>query len=326
MSPSMSPETPMTSDTRPHALTPLPEPAYYQLFGLILRSDYALGALPQTAPAPADISFVRGPKREGRTDRSISRSDAGYELYFPPTGRFTITGPDRVEYDPTPDVDARLVEFPLLGPVMGLLLHLRGYLVLHGSAIRFGDRAAVFLGHKGAGKSTLAAACLGQGLELLTDDLAVFAPQEDGSWRIIPAFAQLKLSEAAGSLMPDESEIVDMTQVHEAIEKRHFRGAHFLASAPVIPGGIFTLQRASPLGHARCAPLLALPEILAHAYLARFGIEAIPQDNRALNFRQCAALSEAVPICRLNVPEGIEDLPKVVAHIAQTLSPEAALS
>lgn len=59
----------------------------------------------------------------------------------------------------------------LLGPVLGLLLRLRGITCLHASAVAFDDWCAVFVGAEGAGKSTMAAAFAAQGQPVLSDDV-----------------------------------------------------------------------------------------------------------------------------------------------------------
>jgi hypothetical protein len=59
----------------------------------------------------------------------------------------------------------------LLGPVLGLLLRLRGITCLHASAVAFDDWCAVFVGAEGAGKSTTAAAFAAQGQPVLSDDV-----------------------------------------------------------------------------------------------------------------------------------------------------------
>jgi hypothetical protein len=59
----------------------------------------------------------------------------------------------------------------LLGPVLGLLLRLRGVTCLHASAVAFGDWCAAFVGAEGAGKSTTAAAFAAQGQPVLSDDV-----------------------------------------------------------------------------------------------------------------------------------------------------------
>src|SRR5258708_4473008 len=51
----------------------------------------------------------------------------------------------------------------LLGPVLGVLLRLRGVTCLHASAVSFGDRCVAFVGAAGSGKSTMAAALARRG-------------------------------------------------------------------------------------------------------------------------------------------------------------------
>src|SRR5262249_5114775 len=112
---------------------------------------------------------------------------------YPRIGAFIITADDEIAVEVAPGASANLVALPLLGPVMGVLLHLRGRFVLHGSAVEFGSAGYGFVGDKGAGKSTLAAALVGSGAALLSDDLLAF----DDKGSILPAFPQLKLSSEA---------------------------------------------------------------------------------------------------------------------------------
>ena len=80
----------------------------------------------------------------------------------------------------------------LLGPVLGLLLRLRGVTCIHGSAVSFGDCAVAFAGPEGAGKSTTAAALAREGCAIVSDD--VVALQEvDGCFHIHPAYPYLCL-------------------------------------------------------------------------------------------------------------------------------------
>jgi hypothetical protein len=60
----------------------------------------------------------------------------------------------------------------LLGPVLGLLLRLRGQVCLHASGTVIDGSAHLFLGSEGAGKSTTTAALVQRGHRFLTDDIA----------------------------------------------------------------------------------------------------------------------------------------------------------
>jgi hypothetical protein len=80
----------------------------------------------------------------------------------------------------------------LLGPVLGLLLRLRGVTCLHASAVSFGDFAVAFIGSEGAGKSTTAAALAQQGCAIITDDVVALAETDDVFY-VHPAYPYLCL-------------------------------------------------------------------------------------------------------------------------------------
>lgn len=80
----------------------------------------------------------------------------------------------------------------LLGPIMNIVLRLRGKIALHGSVVRIGDVAVAFVGSEGAGKSTTAATFALAGHPVLTDDIAAIDDRGDEFW-IIPAYPRVRL-------------------------------------------------------------------------------------------------------------------------------------
>jgi hypothetical protein len=80
----------------------------------------------------------------------------------------------------------------LLGPVLGLLLRVRGSTCLHGSAVSIGDAVVAFVGPEGAGKSTTAAALAQQGCAIVSDDVVALAEADD-EFRVHPAYPYLCL-------------------------------------------------------------------------------------------------------------------------------------
>jgi hypothetical protein len=80
----------------------------------------------------------------------------------------------------------------LLGPVLGLLLRLRGVTCLHASAVSFGDYAVAFVGSEGAGKSTTAAALAQRGCAIISDDVVALAEIKD-AFCVHPAYPYLCL-------------------------------------------------------------------------------------------------------------------------------------
>jgi hypothetical protein len=63
----------------------------------------------------------------------------------------------------------------VLGPILGLVLRLRGTTCLHASAISVHGQAIAFAGPQGVGKSTLAAAFAMRGCSILSDDVVALA-------------------------------------------------------------------------------------------------------------------------------------------------------
>ncbi|MFZ3216978.1 MAG: hypothetical protein WA192_13050 [Candidatus Acidiferrales bacterium] len=80
----------------------------------------------------------------------------------------------------------------LLGPVLGILLRLRGVTCLHASAVAFGEEAVAFVGSEGAGKSTTAAALARRGHAILSDDVVALS-ERDGAFFVHPAYPYLCL-------------------------------------------------------------------------------------------------------------------------------------
>lgn len=80
----------------------------------------------------------------------------------------------------------------LLGPVLGILLRLRGVTCLHASAVAFGDYSVALVGSAGAGKSTTAAAFARQGNGILSDDI-VALEEKGADFYVLPAYPHLCL-------------------------------------------------------------------------------------------------------------------------------------
>jgi hypothetical protein len=109
----------------------------------------------------------------------------GTQFWLDPEGtRIWVTWPD--------DLTLEHAAAYLLGPVLGLLLRIRGVTCLHASAVAFGEKAVAFVGSAGAGKSTTAAALARQGHAVLSDDVVTLADR-DGTFFVQPAYPYLHL-------------------------------------------------------------------------------------------------------------------------------------
>ena len=136
---------------------------YYQAFGLALRSELQLPELVEGRPGKYDVNilFLR-PDEAGPLERfsetTIRVTDGEAYFSYAGIGSFFVRSGDQILIDPAPGVDEGSLRLFLLGNVLGTLAFLRGFLVLHGSAVAIDGRGVAFLGHSGEGKSTMAAA------------------------------------------------------------------------------------------------------------------------------------------------------------------------
>jgi len=124
-------------------------------------------------------------------------------LWLDGIARYLVSEGKEIVIEPAPDSCEDEIRLFLLGSVLGALLHQRGRLVLHGSAIETKRGAVVFVGPQGAGKSTLAATFRARGFRVLADDACTidFASQCP---QVYPGLVHIKLwADAAEKLAYD---------------------------------------------------------------------------------------------------------------------------
>ena len=303
-------------------------PHRYRAFGLAIASDMALPELvpdstPEpdgTLPAPADL--VIRVVHTGRafpdpdTPGTFRFGDTHSFLLYPQIGAFRIAAPGLIEVEPRPGVDPALVCFPLLGPVIALLLQARGAFLLHGSALAAQDGTAfAFLGDKGAGKSTTAAAFLRAGYPLLTDDIIAIDGLECGAPQINPAFPQVKLSHAASPALAD-ADLDVRPDVPLVRDKQRFLLGSGFAAASHAPRHFFLLTRGAALAIRPLDPKERMKAFLRFSYGTRFGPAAITPAIAARHARQCAALAHGAEAAILTVPHDLAGLGEVVDFVA----------
>jgi len=165
----------------------------YRVAGLAVASDIELPGLygDGAAGGDPDVTIAAAavpPTLEAATEAGPTWAIRGdrFLLRVPSIARFLLGGGASIAYEAEPGADADDIAAFLLGAAFGVLLHQRGLVVLHASAVEVDGRAALFLGASGAGKSTLAAALAQRGRRLVTDDFCVVSLGADGRPRVSP--------------------------------------------------------------------------------------------------------------------------------------------
>lgn len=189
-----------------------------------------------------------------------------------------------------------------VGPVLGCVLRLRGVLCLHASVVKIDDRAVAILGQKKSGKSTCAASLTQMGASLLSDDMAVLSPKDNGFF-VHPGYPQLRLwPQSIEAIYPGCS---DFPKVYSHREKRYLPlgvedtvGASFWPRALPL-SAIYVLQEINGPGRVPIVEAVA-PQDKAIALIRNtFGSYVVSDENRINEFQLVAQLSRTIPIRRL---------------------------
>jgi hypothetical protein len=161
-------------------------PKDYWLYGLRVRSEMDLPELPLALSAgDADISVSLGAIPDHGEGTEMQITAHGALLNVPGTACYSIKCGTTIVVEPATEARARNVRLFLLGSAMGMLIHQRGLLPLHANTIMVGDRAIIFMGNSGAGKSTMAAWLHDLGHLVLGDDVCVV--RDDGGHPTVSA-------------------------------------------------------------------------------------------------------------------------------------------
>ena len=149
----------------------------YTAYGLHLHATLPLPELTVVADgAPPDVSILFGklpppPPELPDEGGGVLLTPEGVYFYWRDFGAFLVREGREILIDLLPGVGMQAVRLPLLGCVLGVLLHQRGLFTLHASAVSVGGAAVAFIGAKHAGKSTMAAALHARGHAMLADDV-----------------------------------------------------------------------------------------------------------------------------------------------------------
>ncbi len=194
----------------------------------------------QGFPSPPRIRIHAGdilPELPARTAKGalFEVGPGRFLLRLDGIARYLVADGDRIVVDRAPASDEDSVRLFLLGSIFGALLHQRGLLPLHASAIETPRGAVLFAGPSGTGKSTLAAAFYRRGYRVIADEIC--ALDEIG---VRPAIPRLALWPDAIDELGLWSDAV--RQVRPTIKKFHIPVEPWLSPAPLPVHAIYFLS------------------------------------------------------------------------------------
>lgn len=204
----------------------------------------------------------------------------------------------------------------LYGTVFAYLLQIRGYLVLHGSAVMVNDKAVIFSGGSGAGKSTTAAAMVARGHSLITDDVVALCYNTAGDLVVVPGPQRVKLWDDA--LIKFGISLDDLPQVTNKFNKYELEIENY-QSEPVVVANFFELNHSEDcqkinfvqqIGHSKISTLIKN----TYRYEMLRSMGKIPQ-----HFKQVVKLASSINVYSVTRPQNQYLLDELLLTISQQL-------
>lgn len=297
------------------------KPFHYRISGLVIASEFELDEAEPCDAAAVDVHIgcVPIPKlfQSPRAFREYRVTPEGDLLDYEDVGRFLVPNGSQIWFDPEEAFDLRCLGIPLLGPVFALLLHRRGHFVLHGSAVEIDGRAHVFLGDKGAGKSTTAVTLLAGGLRLIADDVVPIERTATG-FCVHPGYPAMKIDRAMLTRFEaSDYRIIEPDDGSFTAGKARVR---FLRSSPsgAIPlGPVHRLGRGAANGLTPLSSQEALQTLIRFSYYPRFdGVALAPKETAAL-FAAAAKLVPHVEVHHLTVKDSLAEIAAIVPFLVR---------
>jgi hypothetical protein len=282
----------------------------YKSFGINIESEVLIPQFISAENQSAEVSIKYGevkahlPNGDG-FERAMQIGDDEIGFYFEQVGSFLVRNGCEIVVDPYEGAEEELVRLPLIGIVMAALLQQRGKLVLHASAVSVNDKAVVFLGWKGAGKSTTSAMMYGRGHTMISDDIVALENVEIGAPLVAPGFPHFKLMpETAASVLGDDSET--LSRICTGLEKRFRSSSNNFLKKEILLQAIYLLEEGDQLEAQVLRPQEAITTLIANTYLARYGKQLIQKNHAVTNLRQCSNIVNHIPVYRLVRPKSFD--------------------
>ena len=289
----------------------------YKAYGLTIHSEILLPELIKATPdSTPDIAIKQASIPEKPFDDSeerglIATRDEGVYFYWPDLATFLVRNGEEVLVEISEGAAPRAIRLPLLGSVLGVLLHQRGMYTLHASGVVIDGNAVAFIGEKEAGKSTMAATFTSEGHSILVDDILAIDSQSEDFRRVFPGYPQCKLWPSAVDALGKQSD--ELALIHPELEKRALLLHEVFARESALLRRIYVLEEGPSIKSERLSSREAFIEVVKHSYASRF-LRGTPTKHKN-QFEFCDKLVRHIPVYRIERPRDLSLLKDVVQHI-----------
>lgn len=171
---------------------------YYKVYGLNVKSEKKIDELVESDSRfniDVEIKVDKIPKEKLKYLKDdiclyISKDISVFRIDNQAT--YLIEGGNKITIEENEGCDFQSVKTFLLGISFGLLLKQRNIIAIHGGTILINNKAVIFTGHSGAGKSTITNAFRLNNFKFLADDVSVLEINKNHIM-VNPAYPQQKI-------------------------------------------------------------------------------------------------------------------------------------
>jgi hypothetical protein len=241
---------------------------------------------------------------EGATLHGRKQGKSGVlRLDIPNVAHFLIENGNRITYQRASGCDDETLKLFILGSCMGALLQQRGFIVLHGNAVSVDQQTcSIFVGDRGAGKSTMAGWHYVNQAWVLADDVCAVFFDTDGRPMVTPSFPQIKLWQESADLLGIDTST--LSQVRSGFHKFTLPVSDRFVDTPLPLLSVIELVPSLDASYA-CTGLEKVALLKRHCYRGTFLPLMALSKSTTLNVFKLAEKISAFRQNRLHITEKV---------------------
>ncbi len=210
--------------------------------------------------------------------------------------------------NPDTGIEDNFLRSLILGPAMGIYLHMQGRIVLHASTINMQGKGVGFVGHNGAGKSTTTSYFLKKDYPLVADDVSSIEFINNIPL-VYPGIPRIKLWPETRDLWDKELECFP---IHSQSTKMSCVVDNFHDEAMPLKD-IYVIERGECTHIQDIPPQEGLIELIRNSYCANIFSTSYQKESLA----DYGKLMKKISLKRLYIQEGLDKLDSMVKAVEE---------
>jgi len=247
------------------------------------------------------------------------KGEGGITSYVEGFGGIKVEGKERIIISPEKSAEEIGFRFFVFGTGMALLLHMRGVIALHGSAVCINNKIIGFIGNSGSGKSTTAALFNSEGYPLFTDDVLavdiegqrVVAYKGSPYIKLNPDSAERVTGKSAsklGKVYPSSPKRVYETKNKKELDKREVKKIYVINRKN-------RKQSSKKINEERIEGKESCMRLIENSYVPRLlGKEAIC----AGHFEKTCRIASKTQVCLLETKDSLDESDQIVRYVEKS--------